>query len=120
MLGAVAYPYPAPTPISSASIEEVRQALTAWGVTKVVVPNDPQLPRYDQIASTTEANALIAAATGRAPSYERGSWVWNRVSRPVGALTPTTSQFTRCMVGLSPKGIRATQAAVSCVLGGRP
>lgn len=116
----VAYPYPAPIQITSASIESVRQALTAWGVTKVVVPNDSQLPPYDQIASTTEANALIAATTGRAPSYEGTAWVWNRVSPPVGALMPTTSEFSRCMAGLPTKGIRATQIAVSCVLGGQP
>jgi hypothetical protein len=116
----VAYPYPAPIQITSASIESVRQALTAWGVTKVVVPNDPQLPPYEQIVSTTEANALIAATTGRAPSYERTAWVWNRVSRPVGALTPTTSEFSRCMEGLPAKGVRATQIAVSCVLGSQP
>jgi hypothetical protein len=116
----VAYPYPAPIPITPTSIEEVRQALIAGGVTKVVVPNDSQLPRYDQIASMTEANALIAATTGRAPSYEKGAWVWNRVSRPAGASTPTTSQFSRCMVGLSPTGVRATQIAVSCVLGSQP
>ena len=119
VLFSVAYSYPEPTPITSASIGEVRQALNAWGVTKVIVPNDPELPRYDQIASTTEANALIAAATGRAPSYERAAWVWTRVDRSMGAFTPTTAQFSHCTTGLSSKGTRASRIAVSCVLGTR-
>ena len=115
----VAYPFPVALPVTSASIESVRRTLAAWRVTKVVVPNDPQLPPYDQIASTTEANALIAAATGSAPSYERSAWVWNKVGH-VGATSmppPSSSTFTRCVAGLPRNGTRATQLAVSCVLG---
>jgi hypothetical protein len=118
VIGSVASPYPAPPPITATSIEQVRQALAGWGVTKVVVPNDPHLPGYERIPSTTEANALIAAATGNAPSYERSAWVWDRVAKAVGASTPTASEFSRCVSGLPPRGVIATQAAVSCVLGG--
>ncbi len=77
-------------------------------MTRVVVPNNPQLPPYDQVASTTLVNALIAAATGKAPAYEEHSWVWNHVGTATGESTPTTSRFSTCTANLPAEGMDAT------------
>ena len=119
VLSNVAYPFPGPVPITSGAIESVRRSLAAWGVTTVIVPNDPDLPPYDQVASTTLANALITAATGQAPTYRSKAWVWNHVRTLTTELIPTTAQFASCTKGLPSKGTTASRLTISCLLEAR-
>jgi hypothetical protein len=65
--------------ITSRDITEVRRALDGWGVTAVVIPGPANLPRYEQLHRVRTTAVLMAAATGRAPVYRSGAWVWTGV-----------------------------------------
>ena len=60
-------------------ILEVRQALEEWGVTMVVIPDQRDLPGYDQLPSVTFAAALLSASTGQRPLHQADAWVWTDV-----------------------------------------
>jgi hypothetical protein len=114
VLSRVTYNYGVPVPISSTDIVAVRVALAAWGVTTVVIPNEPDLPAYDQIASTTQAAGLITAATGEAPVLEDGAWTWQHVHL-AGAPSTSGAELAACLAGLPTHGTAAVAQATSCV-----
>jgi hypothetical protein len=114
VLSRVTYNYGVPVPISSTDIVAVRAALVAWGVTTVVIPNEPDLPAYDQIASTTQAAALITAATGETPVLQAGAWTWQHV-HPVGGASTSGAALAACLAGLPTHGTAAVAQATSCV-----
>jgi hypothetical protein len=97
-----------------------RQALHGWGVTTVVVPDQPRLPAYERIRSVTAAAALMTAATGRLPVHQAGAWVWTGVDRARRWEPPTTDELTRCLAGLGYDGALAVEAATTCVVHARP
>lgn len=101
-------------------VRAVRQALDGWGVTTVVVPDEPGLPAYDQIPSVTFAAALLTAATGRLPTHQAGAWVWSGLSPGGGsASSPAGSaQLTACTSGLARQGAAAVERASRCALEG--
>jgi hypothetical protein len=107
-------PAPAPT---SANLRAIRQALAGWGVTTIVVPDQPSLPSYDHGRPIPYAIGLLSAALGRAPTLASSAWVWNDVGRS-GASRPVSAvRFTQCTSGT---GNRATAPAVAaCVLQGK-
>jgi hypothetical protein len=87
---------PAPTP-SPSTLAAIRQALTAWKVTTIVVPDQPDLPPYDQGRSTAYAVGLLTAAMGRPPVHDHSAWVWSAVAH-LGVPVPLTSAaFGRCL-----------------------
>lgn len=114
-------PPPRPTPDNLAAI---RRALVGWGVTTIVVPDQPGLPTYDRGRSVPYAVGLLTAATGRAPFHQARAWVWSwsgsggagaATARPAIPLTP--ARFDACVgLGGTPAGAGATAA---CVLGSR-
>ncbi len=93
-----------------------RQALHGWGVTMVVVPDQPGLPAYERIRSVTAAAALMTAATGRLPAHRADAWVWTGVDRGRRWEPPSTDELSRCLAGLGYDGARAIEAATSCVV----
>ncbi len=94
----------------------LRGALDVWGVTMVVVPDQPELPAYDQIDSVTYVTALVTAATGRPPIHQADAWVWTGVDHAPPALAPTTEQFAACTNGVDLRGAAAVDHATGCVL----
>ena len=69
-------PPPMPT---AANLAAIRQALAGWGVTTVVVPDQPGLPTYNRGRSVPYAVGLFTAALGAAAQCCRPSaWVWSR------------------------------------------
>jgi hypothetical protein len=94
----------------------LRHALHVWGVTMVVIPDQPELPGYDQIDSVTYAAALVTAATGQRPVHQADAWVWSGVDRAPSALAPTTQQFAACTNGVALRGAAAVDHATGCVL----
>jgi hypothetical protein len=119
-LAAVAHgagPLPSASGIGPADVTAVRQALDRWGVTTVVIPDQPKLPSYDQVPSVTLAAELMAAATGRLPTHRADAWVWTGVGASGPPVTPTAEQFAACRAGLAPRGVDAVERATSCVLG---
>jgi hypothetical protein len=102
---------------SAAAVGAVRDSLREWGVTMVVVPDQPGLPLYDRIPSVTLAAALMTAAVGEKPVHQDGAWVWSGVGHLVASPHTAPSDVAACVHGLSNRGTAAVEAATSCVLG---
>ena len=98
------------------SIVAVRHALDGWGVTTVVIPDQPSLPTYDQIDSVTKAAALMAAATGQLPAHQANAWVWTGVRHSGPPVAVSSQRFTECTTGLADHGNSAVHRATTCVL----
>ncbi len=107
----------APLPlITSEDIASVRRALKEWGVTMVVIPDQPNLPAYDQVHSVTVAAALVAAATGEQPHDQANAWVWTGVERVNPSQLATGASFAACTSRLAPRGRDGVMAATACVV----
>ncbi len=101
---------------SAGDLESVRKALSDWGVTMVVLPDQPDLPTYDQIPSVTYAAALITAATGKLPIHLADAWVWSGVGGTSPTAVPTSVRFSMCTQGAASRGVSGVEAATRCVL----
>jgi hypothetical protein len=101
---------PPPGP-STGNLQAIRQALTVWQVTMVVVPDQLGLPSYDQGRSPVYAVGLMTAALGRPPHYDHSAWVWSSVNTSLTspAIPMAAGQFDRCTTG-------AAGASATCVL----
>ncbi|HEY1989661.1 MAG TPA: hypothetical protein VGG43_09365 [Acidimicrobiales bacterium] len=84
---------------SPTDILAVRQALRGWGVTMVVIPDQPGLPRYEQVASVPSSLALMTAAIGNRPIHQADAWVWTGVGNAVPSGVPTSAAYQACLVG---------------------
>jgi hypothetical protein len=103
----------APT-ATAANLAAIRSALRGWGVTTVVVPDQPTTPTYERGRSVPYAVALFTAALGAVPVFEADAWVWDKVER-AGASTPMTpAAFADCADrgGVDASG---SSAAAECV-----
>ncbi len=101
---------------STNNIAAVRRALSEWGVTMVVIPDQRSLPSYDQIPSVTLPAALITAATGEPPIYRADAWVWTGVNHLPPRAIPSTHRISVCIVQEGTHGVVAVGAATRCVL----
>jgi hypothetical protein len=96
-------------------VAAVRRAMDDAGVTTVVVPDQPGLPRYDQVTDAASAVGLMTAATGRAPVRQAGAWVWSDVRSAGPPLTVPTTEFQACIAG--PYGVPVPADGVpACLL----
>jgi hypothetical protein len=113
----VTFAYGSRPKITSSGIAAVNRALSEWGVTTVVLPDQPELPTYDQVASVTDMAALITAATGTRPVHLADAWVWRRVDHDVPSVFPDAAQYERCTGGSPGRGVVAVDRTTACVLG---
>jgi len=104
-------PPPQPT---TANLEAIRSALTGWGVTTVVVPDQPQMPTYDQGRGVPYGVGLFTAALGQAPVHQAGAWVWNRVTSAGPSVVISSAAFQACIGGMA--GSVPAPAVAACVL----
>ncbi|MHB1712408.1 MAG: hypothetical protein ACYCV7_13580, partial [Acidimicrobiales bacterium] len=104
------------TAFAAPTVVAVRQALIAWGVTEVVIPDQPELPLYEQGFHTSYAVGLITLALGTRPRFQAEAWTWS-VEPPVAPVAPfSPAAFRRCVgTGNYPSG--PPQAVPDCVLG---
>ena len=116
VIASVSAPTGAAGTIEPGDIPAVRQALDEWGVTEVVIPDQPGLPPYDQISSVTFAAALVTAATGRRPIHQEDAWVWSGVASASHWAFPTAARVSLCTNGLALRGVAAVDAVAECVL----
>jgi hypothetical protein len=79
----------------------VRRALDTWGVTTVVLPDEPELPAYDQVASEGEMAALVTAVTGSRPTRVADAWVWSGVGSHRPSAYPGAAALRHCSNGAS-------------------
>ena len=108
--------------ITGAGATAAGRALRQWGVTMVVIPDQPGLPAYERIRSVTQAAALITAATGVLPVHRAQAWVWSGLIPARPWSPPSTTRISHCLAGLGYEGTVAVDAATRCVLatGSRP
>jgi hypothetical protein len=116
ILGSLSIPGSSPLTLTAGDVAAVRESLVNWGVTMVVIPDQPNLPVYDQIQSVTAAATLITAATGKTPIHQAQAWVWKNVDQSFPSTLPTDARMSQCTAGASPSGVSAVDQATACVL----
>ena len=89
-------PAPDPTP---ANVAAVRQSLALWQVTTLVVPDQPELPVYEQGRSAPYAVGFFTAVLGTAPAYEHSAWVWETVRTAPQPVPVPGDRFAACTTG---------------------
>ena len=104
---------PPPMP-SAANLDAIRRALAGWGVTTVVIPDQPALPTYDRGRSVPYAVGLFTAVLGRPPRSQADAWVWNDVAHAGPPVPISPSAFVAC-TSVGP-GASDASAAAACVL----
>lgn len=114
LLARASFPLSPPPLPTAANLAAIRHALAGWGVTTVVVPDQPRLPTYDRGRSVAYAVGLFTAALGRAPTEQASAWVWNDVRSPGSAIPLSPAAFVACT---SPGGAQPSgSATAACVL----
>lgn len=84
---------PQPTP---ANVDAVRQALSEWGVTQIVMPDPASLPRYDRTTSPAAAVGLLTVVVGRKPAFRDDAWIWSGVRSLGVRRTISEGAFAGC------------------------
>ncbi len=105
---------PAPEP-SAANLAAIAHALSGWGVTTIVVPDQPALPSYDRGRPVPYAVALFTAALGRPPTLRASAWVWTGVKAGGPPETISPAAFSACV---DTRGATGSSVA-ACVLRNR-
>jgi hypothetical protein len=107
---------PPPLPTTTV-VRSVRQALAGWGVTTVVVPDQPSMPTYNRGRSVPYAVGLFTAVLGEAPDLQASAWVWHSVGRagPPVPLSPAAFDACTDVTGTAASG----SAVAACVLSHR-
>jgi hypothetical protein len=102
-----------------ADILAVRQALQGWGVTMVVIPDQSDLPTYEQVRSVPSSVALMTAAIGTPPVHQAEAWVWTGVDNAARSGVPTSKAYQACLFG--PTGAPTATADIpGCLLTAAP
>ena len=102
--------------VDVADIKAVRNALDDWGVTMIVIPDQADLPLYDQTPSVVTATALMTAATGEQPIHQADAWVWSAVRAAPPSVRVTGAQLQECVAGVGSRGVQAVDTSTACVL----
>jgi hypothetical protein len=90
----------------------------SWGVTRVVIPDQPELPLYEQGFHTAYAVGLITAALGVGPRYQARAWTWAVGSALSPSVDIAPAAFQACVgTGNYPTGPPGT--VPDCVLANR-
>jgi hypothetical protein len=89
-------PAPVPTP---ADVAAVRQALSLWRVTTMVVPDQPGLPVYELGRGAPYAVGFLTAVTGTAPVYRDSAWEWDSVTNSPAPVPVPAAAFVQCTTG---------------------
>jgi hypothetical protein len=79
------------TPTYATDALAIRKAMVAWGVDRIVV--DADTSTKPMRASTI---ALFTAATGTAPTYSQGVWLWPGIDTMKPLIELTTAHYEAC------------------------
>jgi len=103
--------------LRAGDVAATRRALVGWGVDEVVLPDQPDLPAYDQVTSVPFTVAFMTAVIGRAPVRQAGAWVWLHADAhlPAGE-GPPPSAVAACEATGSDPTPAAVRAEAACVL----
>ncbi len=97
-------------------VTAVRGALDGWGVTGVVIPDPRNLPEYERVFAVRSIVVLITAATGRAPEYVAGAWVWSDLLHAGPAAQRPIAQLDQCSQGPANDTVASIKASAACIL----
>ncbi len=117
-LGNAAFILDPSTAFTPATVATVRRALIAWGVTTVVIPDQPELPAYEQGFHTSYTVGLITAALGVGPQFQARAWTW-AVGRADSPSLPIKPDAFRQCVGTSNYRPGPPQTVPDCMLAAR-
>ncbi|HVB92856.1 MAG TPA: hypothetical protein VND67_00945 [Acidimicrobiales bacterium] len=115
-LGNAAFILDPSTAYTAATIATVRQAVITWGVTTVVIPDQPELPAYEQGFHTSYTVGLMTAALGVGPRFDARAWTWT-VGRTLLPSLPVNPDAFRQCVGTSNYRPGPPQTVPDCMLG---
>jgi hypothetical protein len=87
---------PPPLP-SRTNLAAIRHAIEAWGVTTIVIPDQPNLPAYTQGRRPAYAVGLLTAAMGRPPVFDHSAWVWSDVASKGSPISLNERAFNACL-----------------------
>jgi hypothetical protein len=104
---------PAPSPTAS-NLRDVRSALAGWGVTNVVVPDQPSMPSYNHGRPLPYAVGFMTAVLGRPPFFQSGAWVWDDVRAAGPPKAISTGAFVKCVSGSGTTD--SVLSAATCVM----
>ena len=116
VISRVTFAYGAAPVVTSSDFAAVQRALRGWRVDTVVLPEQPELPKYDQVASVPDMAALITGATDIRPTHVADAWVWNGVAGASSSAKPTAGQFASCTSGNGAVGPSGVEGVVGCIL----
>ena len=103
-----------PPDLSATNLAAVRQALRAWGVTMVVVPDDHGLPAYQTARGMAYGVGFFTAVLGSAPMRQPGAWVWSDPERAPPPTTVPSAGLDTCLA-LAPSSV-SDGALTRCIL----
>jgi hypothetical protein len=109
-----------PQSIVAGEVAAVRSALDGWGVTGVVLPDPRGLPMYERVFAVRDIVVLMTAATGQAPVYTAGAWVWSGLAHAGPSSTLGPAELAACSVGPPVGTVASIQASAACALGPAP
>ena len=107
-----------PQVLHPGDVAAARRALDEWGVTTVVVPDQPGLAPYDRVAWVPFTVGIMTAALGRPPERRAEAWVWTGVGSAGSPADPSPQEFDRCTALGRPGGPTAIAAVAACVTHG--
>lgn len=106
-----------PAPVGTPSqLASVRRALRAWGVTTVVVAEDPPQPLFIGGRDPWYAAAFITAALATVPRFEDGAWIWSNVGTASDSAPVTIARGALATCATLAENHRNTGAVATCVL----
>lgn len=115
VLASLGFGFTAPPTGTPAELAAVRQALRGWGVTMVVIPDQPGLPAVLRGHDPQYAAGLMTAVLGRKPIFQDGAWVWSAVRHTRSVLHLPAGTLARCADGAPPAAV-SPLAVPRCVL----
>jgi hypothetical protein len=113
ILNRASFPLGPPPLPTAANLLAIRQVLHGWGVTTIVVPDQPGLPTYDRGRSVPYAVGLFTAAVGAAPARQARAWVWTIGTTLPAPIPMTAVTFAHCTGGVPPV---VGSSVAACVL----
>jgi len=81
VLASLAFGFTPPPKGTPAELRAVRQAIAGWGVTVVVIPDQPGLPTALRGHDPSYAAGFMTAVLGREPAFLDHAWVWDDTGR---------------------------------------
>jgi hypothetical protein len=105
---------PAPLP-SRTNLAAIRHAIEAWGVTTIVIPDQPNLPAYTQGRRPAYAVGLLTAAMGRPPVFDHSAWVWSDVASKGAPISLDQRAFSACVTSATTSST-ARLAVPTCIV----